>query len=245
MKHFYFFSLVMIIFILGSCTSSQFSTSERRVKNGHVTYVNKHSHDRIRVLHASKVNARSNENQSISNVDKVADDNRVDEINRISNLNSTKVDDQLIASTSKDLLLPVTNKKVILFNDYSGSTKQSSSGKVGSSKRSHKSETSQSNYYYANQARPDTTIGNKHYSEVNQPKKHVAIGGLVCSIIGLFIAGVILGTVGIISGAVGISKVNKHPEKYTGKGTAIASLIIGIIALVGEIVVLALLLPIL
>jgi hypothetical protein len=82
----------------------------------------------------------------------------------------------------------------------------------------------------------NTTAG---YS--NEPAKNEGLGiaGFVSSLVGLFIAGIPLGLIGVIFGGISLSKIKKQPNKYKGKGLAIASIIIGIIAIVGAIIVLA------
>jgi hypothetical protein len=65
----------------------------------------------------------------------------------------------------------------------------------------------------------------------------MAIASLVCSLVGLLIAGFILGPLAIIFGALGIGKANKMGGK--GKGMAIAGLIIGCVDVLLIIVILA------
>lgn len=57
----------------------------------------------------------------------------------------------------------------------------------------------------------------------------IAIAGFICSIVGLFIFGLILGTLGIIFSAIGMSRASKTGK---GFGLAIAGLIIGIIGVI-------------
>ena len=60
----------------------------------------------------------------------------------------------------------------------------------------------------------------------------MGIVSLICSLVGLFFLGPILEPLAIIFGGVGISQCNKYPNLYTGKGFAVAGLVIGIIGLV-------------
>jgi len=239
MKNYSFFLILMILIIMGSCTSSQFSTTHRRVKNGHVTYVNKYSNDHLEFHKSHKKTSARNENQVTSKACQVSNDNRVDEIQKVSMLHSTTNTNQFLASTSKEVI-PQKFNEIDLSKYIEPSNEQISTPKSFQSQSFSENNKKHPNKYSVSQYRQDTVYVTKQ-SENKKEKKHVAIGGLVCSIIGLFIAGIILGTIGIISGAVGLSKVKKYPEKYTGKGTAIASLIIGIVAVVGAIVVIALL----
>lgn len=65
---------------------------------------------------------------------------------------------------------------------------------------------------------------------------------MILGIIGLFIFGIILGLLALIFGAVSLGRISKNPDLYSGKGQAIAGLILGIIGLVGMIVLLVVLL---
>ncbi len=63
----------------------------------------------------------------------------------------------------------------------------------------------------------------------------IAIGGFVCSIIGLFVAGIILGIVAISLGAAALNHMKTFPEEK-GRGLAIAAIVMGIIDIVGAII---------
>jgi len=67
----------------------------------------------------------------------------------------------------------------------------------------------------------------------------LAIAGFVSSLAGLFIAGIPLGLIGVIFGGISLGKMKKEPGKYKGKGLAISSIVIGIIAILGAIVVIS------
>lgn len=64
----------------------------------------------------------------------------------------------------------------------------------------------------------------------------LAIASLVCGIIGCLFFGIILGPLAVIFGAVGLSRANRGAS---GKGMAIAGLILGVIATVVAIVLIA------
>jgi hypothetical protein len=70
----------------------------------------------------------------------------------------------------------------------------------------------------------------------------MALAGFICSLVGLFIFGVVLGVLGVIFSAIGLGKISKDPSKWKGKGMAIAGLIVGIIDIFVWIFILALLL---
>ncbi len=57
----------------------------------------------------------------------------------------------------------------------------------------------------------------------------LAIGGLCCSILGLFCCGPIFSTLGLILSAISLSQINDAPTRYTGKGVALAGIAIAIL----------------
>ena len=67
----------------------------------------------------------------------------------------------------------------------------------------------------------------------------LGLAGFISSLVGLFIAGIPLGAIAVVFGGISLSKIKKNPQKYKGKGFAIASLIIGIIDVVAMIILLA------
>jgi hypothetical protein len=69
-----------------------------------------------------------------------------------------------------------------------------------------------------------------------QPSNGLAIASLVCGIVGLLFFGIILGPLAVIFGAIGLSRANRGAS---GKGLATAGLIMGVIATVAAIVLIA------
>jgi len=59
-----------------------------------------------------------------------------------------------------------------------------------------------------------------------------AVAGFVLSLVGVFIAAYILGTLGIIFSAIGLVRINKSDGTKRGRGLAIAGLILGILGIV-------------
>jgi hypothetical protein len=76
---------------------------------------------------------------------------------------------------------------------------------------------------------------------VNAPAKTegLAIAGFISGIVGLFVAGIPLGTIAVVFGAISINKIRNYPARFKGRGLAIASIVIGIVAVAGAIIVLA------
>lgn len=64
----------------------------------------------------------------------------------------------------------------------------------------------------------------------------LAVAGFIASIVGLFIAGIPLGTLAVIFGMLSLSKIKRYPARYRGRGLAIASIILGFVCIVGAII---------
>jgi len=80
-------------------------------------------------------------------------------------------------------------------------------------------------------------------ANADEPKTNgMALTGFICSLVGLFLFGFILGVLAIIFSAIGLGKIKKDPTKWKGKGMAIAGLIIGIVDIVAWLIILALIL---
>ena len=81
--------------------------------------------------------------------------------------------------------------------------------------------------------KPKVYIKRSIDEEVKEPELHwAALTGMICGILGLFVAGFILGTLGIIFGGIGLNNINKNPDEYKGKGMAVTGLVTGIVAIV-------------
>lgn len=76
----------------------------------------------------------------------------------------------------------------------------------------------------------NTTVNNTYAGKTSG----IAIGGFVCSLIGFWVFGVVLGIVAISLGAAALNHMKTFPEEK-GKGLAIAAIVIGIIDIIGAI----------
>lgn len=65
-----------------------------------------------------------------------------------------------------------------------------------------------------------------------------AIAGFISGVISIFIAGIPLGLLAIIFSSIALNNIKKYPVTYSGKGLAIAGLILGILGFIGAIYVL-------
>ena len=72
------------------------------------------------------------------------------------------------------------------------------------------------------------------YRDENRVGNGAATASMVCGIIGLFIFGVVLGTLAIILGCIAIGQIDKEPEKYksNAKCQANAGLTLGLVGLI-------------
>jgi hypothetical protein len=86
---------------------------------------------------------------------------------------------------------------------------------------------------------PNRTIPTNNNINVALKTEGLGIAGFISGLVGLFIAGIPLGAIGVVFGGISLSKIKKQPQRFKGKGFAIASIIIGLIAVVGAIIVLA------
>lgn len=67
----------------------------------------------------------------------------------------------------------------------------------------------------------------------------LGLAGFISGLAGLFIAAIPLGIVAIVFGAISLSKIKRNPQRYKGKGFAIASIILGIVDVVAMFLILA------
>jgi hypothetical protein len=64
----------------------------------------------------------------------------------------------------------------------------------------------------------------------------LAIGSLVCGIIGICFLGIVLGPVAMVMGFLALSKAKSNPAQYGGKGMAIGGIVAGLLALLLNII---------
>lgn len=65
----------------------------------------------------------------------------------------------------------------------------------------------------------------------------MAVAGFVTGLVSLFIFGIILGILAIVFSSIALKRIKREPEALTGRGLAVAGLVLGIIGLVGALIV--------
>jgi hypothetical protein len=68
----------------------------------------------------------------------------------------------------------------------------------------------------------------------------LGLAGFLSGLVGLFIASIPLGIIAVVFGGISLSKIKKNPQRFKGKGFAIASIILGIIDVVAMLILLGL-----
>ena len=61
------------------------------------------------------------------------------------------------------------------------------------------------------------------------PTSGMAIAGVICGVLGLFCCGPILSTLALVLSAMALSQINQEPLKYSGKGVAMAGIVLALI----------------
>ena len=67
----------------------------------------------------------------------------------------------------------------------------------------------------------------------------MSIASFVCGIGGLIIFGIPLGILALVFGGIGLNKIRQFPDRFSGKGFAIAGIILGLIDIIGVLLILA------
>jgi hypothetical protein len=63
-----------------------------------------------------------------------------------------------------------------------------------------------------------------------------SLAGFFGSLVGLLLAGIPLGIMAVVFGFIGTGKISRHPDRYKGRGFAIAAIIIGFVDIIGAII---------
>lgn len=236
--------VILIVIVLAityqSCKNSQFSSTVRTFKNGHYVNVKKEKSNRPG-FHAGRkyLKASKTDTAVIPAGKDTPQQPRIDFT--IAGIGSGP---ELLAE------IVTKNSKVTAFPEVFPTAKSSGANIDIKPVKSHLITTPGKNENLPpvimqkkdRPSPPDTVYQKRVKPEAFSNKKNVSVGGMVCGIIGLFIAGIIMGSIAISSGISGLIKIKKQPNRYKGKGFAISSLVLGVLDIVGLIIVLAILL---
>lgn len=74
--------------------------------------------------------------------------------------------------------------------------------------------------------------------EYSRKTEGLGLTGFITSLAGLFVAGIVLGIVSIVFGAISLGRIKREPGRYKGKGFAIAAILIGLVDIIGVLLIL-------
>ena len=229
MKKFYTVFLIALLIIINACSRSQFSTTTRQIKNGKVTYTNHYQAERRIPSKGKPCKSHLVEKQAQNSTPaSVSKDIRSSPETEISKINPVRFrdDENLIASTSNEptIILAASSRIV---PDGGLNVSQQRSGRPATV-----------NYYPA----PGSSKSTK-YEAIRAPAKSrskievCGLLGFICSILGWIpVIGILFAVAGVILSSVSLHKFNNYPRSYRGRGFAIAGLIIGIAALIFNLI---------
>jgi len=227
-----------------SCVDTKFSTTKREFKGGRYVNVKKKNYttckwDTQKILNQNNRGVRDRDVMRVRN-------NQIDtEHHRILQLASREI--------SPELLAGVIARNTQFSSTFSNISSQESLNNLTNfsesvNKTVDKLNKRQGGFIWSRQditqlqSIPDTVYVKTKQPEIYTKRKTVSVGGFVCGIIGFILSGIIFGPIALVLGIVGLRKVKKQPNKYKGKGFAIASLILGIVDIIGVFIAIAILL---
>jgi hypothetical protein len=70
------------------------------------------------------------------------------------------------------------------------------------------------------------------YSNHESPIEGLGLAGFILGLGGLFVLGIPFGLLALIFGAISLSRINREPGRYRGRGFAIASIVLGIVDII-------------
>jgi hypothetical protein len=88
--------------------------------------------------------------------------------------------------------------------------------------------------YFTNQ----NNFPNQTFNSAPQKTEGLGLAGFISGLVGLFIASIPLGIIAVIFGSISLSKIKRNPQRYKGKGFAIAAIILGLVDVVAMIILL-------
>ncbi len=168
------------------------------------------------------------------------------DLREVNGISKIEFNNNLVASLDNSIItVEKTNSSILIDRKEVTATGQNELNAMGKEKTGgtlipvSKSDKISDNY---------TVAENKQYASVytnplpqsNYVKTEgLGIAGFIASLVGLVVAGIPLGIIAVVFGAVSLGKIKRYPERFKGRGLAIASFVIGIVDIIGAIVVLA------
>ena len=220
--------LFIILILAVSCTKSRFATTTRHYHDGKVTYANHYSYEKVNLkLHKVKHTATRTRDASAKTAG-----NQVDNPEKINRMN-------LIASTDKNYLILTTLENMM--SQYApGHYPEFRNVKEVKTSRHHRGAFTKEipAVAFKKNLQSDSTIVKKQDTikgnatgiskTDNRKTEPLGLVGFILSFLGIIpLIGIPFAVIAIIFGARSLKKTIKNPEKYKGKGFAIASMAIG------------------
>ena len=232
---------LLIIFLLAvSCSKSRFATTSRHFHDGKVTYTNHYSSERMK-LNLHKIKAPATHTRDVWA--KTAG-NPVENPETINKMD-------LIASSGKNILILNNREKQISPYMPGLHPEFHNEKELAQSKHTRNPLTKNlTTVRFKEISHGDSTIvekrdNNKEHAagieKTDHPKTEtLGLVGFILSFFGIIpLIGIPFAVVAIIFGAKSLTKINRNPKKYKGKGFAIASMVIGFAMIVVNIVYIA------
>jgi hypothetical protein len=227
-KQFYILMLVMFV-VVASCKKSEFSSATRHSRNGKVSYTKNFEFERNRKSKTKPIQSQRSYEKPASSQVVSARQLPTFEITKFTPANSNQ---NLIASTSTDAVV-IQKERTLASSIPSDFFRMELDKKM---KAISVPDT------YRGDSPKYNTIKTKPGNYQHQKTERLGLTGFILTLIAwvLVYAG-FLCILGIIFGAVSLHKINKHPERFKGRGFAIVSIILGIVGIIiGTIVLIAL-----
>jgi len=210
--------IALIILLLISCQRSQFATTTRTYKNGRAVYVKHYRLESRKVSQgiSNRKQVKSDDLQtnhfSDSRIEKTSDISRMEPV-------ASQLSEDLIASTAIEPVLVLVKGK----NEISTANRR-----IASSVNVRQDTIGKQN---------QTQTGVKETPPADNRKiEKKGLTGFILSIFGLIpIVGLPLAILGLVFGIKSLRKIKRNPELYKGKGFAIASIVLGVLGIVGTI----------
>lgn len=170
---------------------------------------------------------------------------------KLNRIHSEKTDQEQNTQSANDETIEITssNNRILNVPQYIGSTYSTSNSEKTNELTNGGSDINQRQmvfkplYDTKKKIKPTElkSLGNSRSQKImnhrvemenTEPQVHwAAIVGLTTGILAWFIAGLLLGICAIVFSAIALSNINNDPNRYKGKGMAIAGLVSGILAI--------------